>query len=298
MDCSLGDICEAGRCVSPVECQIDIDCEAGERCDAGSCVSVGECQADGDCDAGEICEVDTCRAGCRGNDDCPGNQICDPGTFTCAEPMMCQDDVDCLDGRVCADGACQAPAFPCEDDGDCPGGGTCENGACFGVPVCDGDEDCVAPLTCVAGVCELPAVCDGDEDCLPGQVCNVASGACQAGICPDLPVLAEGVPQVATLNDGDQRFNLDCPTVMRPNAVPSDAWRFNLAANGAVTVAIAGIDANVWILEGCTLGSDSVLGCGAAPLVQGVLQPGDYTIVVEGQGGATGAYNITLQVDR
>lgn len=298
MDCSLGDVCEAGRCVSPVECQIDIDCDAGERCDAGSCVSVGECQVDGDCDAGEICEADTCRAGCRIDDDCPGNQVCDPADFDCREPMVCADDVDCLGGRECVDGACQEPVLECVGDPDCPGAGQCNDGVCFGVQACQGNDECIAPLRCLDGFCALPAVCADDGDCRPGQVCNDISGACEDALCPALPVLEEGVARPRTIAEGDQRLNLDCPAIVRQGAEPGDAWRFNLGADGAVSVQVAGLAANVWILDGCTFRGETVLSCGAAPLDGGNLPAGDYTIIVEGAGGATGDYDITVQVAR
>jgi Cys-rich repeat protein len=71
-DCATGQICSAGRCVSPPPppppppaCTVDADCAAGQVCSSGTCVNAPPpppptCVVDADCSSGQVCWRGTC----------------------------------------------------------------------------------------------------------------------------------------------------------------------------------------------------------------------------------------------
>ncbi len=213
-------------CVNAVCQAADLPCEGGEVCDENT----GQCEAQPDAPSGTSCELDgdLCTAEvCDGNGACvadPGNdvmcapadppceggEVCNPATGICeAQPdapsgTSCENDGDLCTAEVCdGNGSCVAdpgndvtcaPADPpceggevcnpatgiCEAQPDSPSGTSCENdGDLCTAEVCDGNGSCVADpgndVTCA------PA----DPPCEGGEVCNPATGICEAQ--PDAP---------------------------------------------------------------------------------------------------------------
>jgi len=128
----------------------------------------------GGCDDGNPCTVDLCDPAtgvclstpdaCDDQDPCTID-LCDPGSGACShQPSACSDGNPCTQD-LCdpATGQCLFPAepagTPCSDGDACTAGDVCDLGACIGVPA---------------------VVCDDGNPCTP-DVCDPATGQCQAG---------------------------------------------------------------------------------------------------------------------
>jgi len=112
LDCSIGESCQAGRCVAGNTggCTSDFDCSLSEQCSGGQCVpygtgGTGGCSFSWDCDLGEYCAAGTCVPGCENDWDCGLYESCIQNA--CIE-VECVDDYDCSYTESCISGACVA----------------------------------------------------------------------------------------------------------------------------------------------------------------------------------------------
>jgi len=91
-----------------------------------------------------------------------------PPPFVCSAeacaPLVCEEDL-----QVCVE---------CTDDAHCPGG-TCQLADNLCITGCVDDDECGAQERCDFGECVF-APCAGHDECESGQVCNVATGVCEA----------------------------------------------------------------------------------------------------------------------
>jgi hypothetical protein len=199
-ECSNGQICIAGGCVSgscdpAIESQCDLEgldselcCKPWELCSTlsfqcendpdvdgigcdGDDPTCTPCETQGDCAAGQFCSGATCldadgRDQCTSSFQCPAGERCDRNVFLCVPDR----------------GACQfCESFAelcCENDQICS-----EDGRCVDIP----DPECTVEtqaVDCNAGqFCDSLfrcVQCDDDGDCGPGLFCNEAEGECFA----------------------------------------------------------------------------------------------------------------------
>lgn len=204
-------VCRAGQCQAPDQCQFDGDCPGSSICVKGKCVVPtcpntacpqdkvcvdGVCLDDPckgvTCQANQYCSGGTCVDTCAGVF-CPKGEICVSGSCT-KDPC---DGKQCASGEVCRNGACvkdECTATSCKGgrkcDVDkcvdepcgnvtCPQGQTCQNGQCGGDRSCKYDSDCPAGAICISGVCK-PVNCY-TQPCPTGKVC--LKGTCEDDPC-------------------------------------------------------------------------------------------------------------------
>ncbi len=201
-DCTVGDQCELGQCVSGTP----VTCDDGNPCTADGCAN-GQCQhapVDGACDDGNACTtVDQCQGGkCVGGTppDCnDGNPCtidsCNPAEG-CAHTLSdedCDDGDDCTVGDQCLQGQCVGgKPIDCDDNNECTTDG-CVDGECLHAPVdgdCDDGNPCTLGDVCANGKCLWTSLndCDDanvctDDSCNPlsGCVYTPAPGPCDDG---------------------------------------------------------------------------------------------------------------------
>ena len=166
-DCSLGEICEDGRCAAG--CRDALDCPGDlPICDTatatGTCVA---CRGAGDCPDGFDCVERQCRQACRDDGNCASGH-CDTGSRWCVD---CTEDAHCPAGEVCSDQDC-VPG--CDDDDRCPTdrprcvADRGSHGACV---ECRGDADCADGECSRDGTCVDPDVPDASmPDARPAVV--------------------------------------------------------------------------------------------------------------------------------
>lgn len=84
----------------------------------------------------------------------------------------------------------------------------------------------------------------------------------------------------------------------RDESGPEVVYTINLAAAGDLNVTLSGLtaDLDVFILNACDAGACAAWGESSATLVNA--QPGTYLVVVDGNGGAVGDFNITATVSQ
>lgn len=127
-DCTGGDVCESGACVTPVECTVATDC-TDVPSDACNADSTGVVSYSASCNAG-TCEYPSTDTACTGGDVCQA--------AACVTPTGCSTAADCTD----------VPADECNADGElvtyeasCNASNTCEYPptatACDAGQVCD-----------------------------------------------------------------------------------------------------------------------------------------------------------------
>lgn len=116
-DCSGGLACIKNACTA---CTADLQCELGEICDAGKCVT--GCNGNVTCLSGSVC----CTAA--------GPQ-CKPGSTGCKGDCYqgaCCNSADCQGGEICtSDHICRVP---CSSPSACGAGSHCCSGYCYSTP--------------------------------------------------------------------------------------------------------------------------------------------------------------------
>ena len=114
-DCTKGDFCIDGQCVTPQSCENSACATAGQVCDPGTHLCVL-----GDCTAADLTN-------------CPPHNTC--VDFKCVAPECTPETVttDCPAENQCVDFKCVAPQAGCQKDGDCTDGKFCG---------CQKDDDC------------------------------------------------------------------------------------------------------------------------------------------------------------
>lgn len=186
--CTLGDTCQAGRCIGTqvpdgsVACTDTNPCTEADTCRAGVCA--GNPLPEGaPCDDFNLCtESDTCSAG-----RCTGSAV--PGSPPC-------DDRDpCTTGETCTLGRCQgtrlSPGTACDDGNSCTMGETCSlmSGFCSGDgSPCGASIECPADQRCFSS--STIVFCAGEPQpcercCIPFQTCGDAP--CEACVCDLYP---------------------------------------------------------------------------------------------------------------
>jgi hypothetical protein len=222
-DCTGGDVCMGGACVSATcndgsstdDMKTDVDC-GGPNCPA---CGIGKmCLVARDCTTG-VCTGDMCVT-CGQDSDCASGNFCDPtnngGTCTPAQATgaSCSngDGTQCSTG-FCADGYCcdMACTGTCEAcSGALKGGGN--NGHCGAIKVgtdpkmqcndqgmascgndgsCDGNGACqdypvmtpCAMATCSMGESTTARTCNGTGTCLPGTMTPCSPYGCNGTTC-------------------------------------------------------------------------------------------------------------------
>ena len=205
--CTVGDHCEAGKCVG-----LPVLCDDSNPCTDDACDGLGGCAATfntASCDDQDPCTVnDSCKEGkCVGfNVDCSCQQNSDCGEFedgdkcngtlycdTSSLPYLCKVDVNTvvscpvLEGQeaICAKSVCDAESGTCKIEPDHSG------------YACDDGDACTVGDKCVAGGCApgVAALCDDNNVCTDDS-CDVAGGCVNT-------------PNAAVCNDGDPCTTVD-----------------------------------------------------------------------------------------
>ncbi len=138
-----------------------------------ACSSDPECTTSNDCDRGTVCDNGTCAVfACTGDEGC-ANEIAEGFQESCAFLGS--------DGSFdpAAEGVCTSEE--CQGNRDCESGTSCIQGVCYlGTDLCAG-VTCGADQVCnpASGVCDA-AVSDpcAGVSCPGGQTCNAATGLC------------------------------------------------------------------------------------------------------------------------
>ena len=206
-------------CVADVGCpQPGYTCKEVPGAEFKQCVPLGDCakavlcEADSECDYGWVCGADgVCHPGCPSDDVCPDGQVC--SVFHCVD--QCPDK-PCPAGQECDDsGHCKIPGG-CLEPKDCETPETycdvtenmCKDG-------CLEDFDCKSSgKVCDGGKC-IDAGCTANFFCAFGEVCNLASGACEPapgphcemGCDPQAETSCGGAPPNACLSLQDKDGN-------------------------------------------------------------------------------------------
>ncbi|MFT3925515.1 MAG: hypothetical protein QM778_23450 [Myxococcales bacterium] len=167
--CTLGDVCEKGRCISGDA--NDSFCKDEEVCTQEVClVGVGctSMPVEGDCDDPAPCiSGEKCQYGrCWGQSTCGADQVCDRELNQC---VSCTKDGQCDDNDPCTldDCSCDTP--------------DCQGGLCTHTPAeegasCDDGIMCTSEDVCMAGVC---AGAPQDGSCTDNNDCTLDT--CQQG---------------------------------------------------------------------------------------------------------------------
>ena len=185
-ECTLGWVCQDGRCLSPDDPCVGVHCSAGTTCQHGSCMQADLCEGVVCPNPGDTCQAGECVSGAAdvdgdgfiARDDCDdSNSLVHPGS---AEACNGRDD-DC--DAATTDGAdecldlCCGPGPSCQE--------CCEPEQCG-----DGDFDCTG-FVCVCsgrmcdGTCVREAGCCVASDCGTGEwECNDYQCFCPGDITP------------------------------------------------------------------------------------------------------------------
>ena len=191
--CSSGQVCvtldDGTQTCSVPECDTAADCEGAEACVQGVC-SEATCSTKEDCDAGKICNqlTSTCidpPEACANDQQCPAGEVCITDMGVCV--IGCADDAACGAGQICEEST-RVCTSGCRDDAGCADGETCQDGQCTsGPPSCD-NITCDVTERCNPTTFQCEPTCTTDagqpNSCPAGQVCDLASGQCQANACP------------------------------------------------------------------------------------------------------------------
>ncbi len=200
--CTVGDACQAGKCVSGASqcnCQTSADCaklDDGNLCNGiWTCVpssagGAGQCAPDAN-------SVVTCAAS---NNTCESN-ICQPTTGKCAlasapNGQACDDGNACTGAGQCFGGNCLVGVQNCDDSNPCTTD-SCDvtkgclhvNATNFPPTTCDDGDPCTPISICQNGKCQGPfnnCFCQNDSQCQDdGNLCN-GKPTCQGGSCKTL----------------------------------------------------------------------------------------------------------------
>jgi DNA-binding beta-propeller fold protein YncE len=193
--CTLGDGCEAGRCLP----RTSMACDDNNPCTIDSCMpATGECEflpADG--------------TACNDNNPCTIKDHCDAGKCVSGGDASCSDSNPCTDDHCnlllgCVHVPVAGSCLPADDP--CLASGECFEGTCIGLPIDCSDGDICTQDTCLDGSCvndPVPAcACETFLDCDDGNSCTLDT--CAAGHCSHSTANQPGCcGQDIECNDGD-----------------------------------------------------------------------------------------------
>jgi hypothetical protein len=321
--------CVDSKCVIDPASIVDCTAVAGP-CAAGECIpETGECRIlpleDGTaCEIeGELCPG-MCSEGACGSSGAPATEVdCDDGADEDCDGAMDCDDEDCA-----ADPACAPPAEDCDngadDDGDLDV--DCDDADCAAAPNCqpavedcdngtddDGDDDvdcddsdCAAAPNCQPPVedCDNGTDDDGDDDidCADAQCADDAACKNSGAGCP---IVAEVIDCAQTL---EYDFAVETPsdaynshTPCSPLSYTGPEAAFKVASLGALAtlqLSVSGTSHHIFVYgDGGTCGAGECLagGTGMVSWDEDGSSPDNYYVIVEGIGGVTADFSITLQ---
>ncbi|MGH9869327.1 MAG: hypothetical protein ACREAA_14340 [Candidatus Polarisedimenticolia bacterium] len=202
--CTLGGLCNAGTCGTPIVCNDGLSC-TDDVCDPaiGACVS-----SPVTCDDANPCTADLCNPDtggclflsltgqpCDDGDLCTGEGTCILDTVSgapaCVITPACDDGDPCTDDACDpATGACQMAPIQCDDGNACTLDFCDTEGACVSVAggpggggTCDDGNACTLGDTCVPDAGGNPVcagqlnTCDDDNACTTDS-CDPATGGC------------------------------------------------------------------------------------------------------------------------
>lgn len=245
-ECTLGDICQNGECVSSAV----VDCDDNNVCSDDTCLDMGGaamCTYKHNnllCDDGNACTSnDTCVRGmCTGLTivNCADSNVCtldmcDVTTGCINQPIsdtLCDDADLCTTNDVCVNGTCVGTPIVCNDKNPCTVD-TCQNNDCIFTPlngtVCDDGNACTVNDVCVpmngTSMCMgVPMVCNDTnvcttDVCIEG-VCNYFNNTlpCDDGsVCTQTDQCDDGICKGANLldcNDLNDCTNDTCDAIM------------------------------------------------------------------------------------
>jgi uncharacterized repeat protein (TIGR01451 family) len=201
--CTVGNVCHAGACGTPVVCNDSNPCTT-DVCNpaTGACTSTPLA-----CDDGNPCTTDTCSAATGGCvfTPAPAGTTCNDGNActtgdTCVQipgslTPICQGTAKCADADPCtadtcdpATGACLNTPIVCDDANPCTAD-ACVGGSCVSTPISAGSVCDDGNLCTTAGICQpdpftgaptctsMPVNCD-DGDACTGDSCDPTTGGC------------------------------------------------------------------------------------------------------------------------
>ncbi len=185
--CTVGDTCQAGKCVGTNACQCKQNADCNKLDDGNPCTGI------------HICSANKCVIDKKTVPACSGKKLgqcavegCIKATGKCGKVDMldgnpCDDGNACWSGETCQKGVCtkgKTKNCACEKDADCPDDGN----LCNGKPGCDKKSNkCVVDLS--------SAVSCTDKD---GNVCTEPGCDPKTGTCSEKDV-GNGLP----CSDGD-----------------------------------------------------------------------------------------------
>ena len=201
-DCSEGQVCRKGACIT--SCEKDSDCSDadGDTCTLGGLCLTSCDKNGGKCGDGMTCEKTTKTCWPKGtkfgecmlDQDCEGNEYCGDGVCLLAQ---CEKHADCAGGNICdiiqgADtGTCRSGCLPGEDM--CEDGETCNETtnicesigctmtSCGEFQKCDKEQ---SPPACIyTGACDGDTVCAAYADDIEADVPYI----CESGQCEKKP---------------------------------------------------------------------------------------------------------------
>ncbi len=170
-------------CATVLDCPEGYECATGlNQCvpSSGDCTKPAECTDDAACrGSDQICERGRCVPGCTDSGACPSGRVCEFGRCldacparACESPLVCDETLGVCD----IDGDCR-------ESKDCPLAGTfCDTATRLCVSGCEVDDDCQdARQKCDNGQC-VARGCTYAGSCAFEQVCDTASGVCEAAV--------------------------------------------------------------------------------------------------------------------
>ena len=318
-----GDLCAAGACNPATGQCTDNPLAIGAACDDGNLCTINDsCVANGCVGQPLVC-----------NDENPcTNEVCNPATGTCSttpNTAPCDDGNVCTQSDVCQSGVCvgmqdlcvcdiTSQCAPYEDNNPCTGPMICMNHMCIPDPTttvtCDvsANTDCMTnqcnPLT---GTCQLQLINEGGacfdgDPCTDGDICiggNCTGTPLPACVCTATDPLPCGTFQKKWANDafGSSSNIAVWPCAAGDYSGKEYAWSFVATTSTWVAVDLTSeeADTDVFVLENTGLGCvpSACVGHGEKSLAFGA-QPGkEYFVVVDGQLGSNGKFDVSVTCD-
>ncbi len=272
---------------------------SGVFTDAGTLVGIlvrGETDYvnDGGCLRVNVCADDTCR----GEDSTYAFRAIEALCDVAPTPGLC----------TCGDATCDAAAG--ETTVTCP----LDCGTACGDGACNGDE---SPLTCTAdcGSCGN-ALCDAGETevtCCTDCACGGVDEVCYQNACILDPAIGDTCAMpfelpatgTQTITDSTALAGNDLAGTCAGDGAPDRVYQFTLVAQTEIEAQVSGYDTVLYLQTTCGEVS-SELACnddhdppgGVGSYLTAVLEPGTYTLVVDGFGDNRGAYELTVVFDQ
>jgi hypothetical protein len=270
------------------------------------------CAADVDCFDGNPCTTDACSGGsCR--------------STAVADGSPCADGSVCNGAETCRGGVCTAGATLDCDDGDactadtCAAATGCRHTPLAGCPACGTAGDCDDGNPCTDDLCDPLAGCvhadnglpcsDGNP-CTTGDVCRdggcvggAAGGACMA--CDAAAAIPPGGGTFTGATSGAGTLAGLCGNTA---AAPERVYRWTPSSSGTATIQTCGsgtsYDTVVYLRSGTCTGTqvacnDDACGIAGSTSLGSRITPAvtageTYYVVVDGYGGRSGAYTLTV----